>query len=668
MKPFIFLIINCFIIFTLQAKSTGYILQSPDKQISIEINCSPNLSYNVSCNNIKILDNTSISLDIKNMPAFGKMSKVSEVKRFSNASVIATPIYKKNEIKDIYNAVLISFKEDFAIEFRAYNDGIAYRFKSLLNKEIKVKNEESSFNFPEDYKCYVPYVRDTIGEEKFPFSNQFKHSFENTYKYKNLTEFESKRIAFLPILLETSHGIKLCITEADLESYPGMYVNNPNNGTQLHSVFAPYPKHSHDGGHDNLQNVVDEYEDFIAKAGPKKSFPWRIIVIAAQDKELANNDMVYRLASPSRIGDETWIKPGKVAWDWWNDWGIYNVDFTAGVNQQTYKYYIDFASKNKIEYVILDDGWNGKIKTDLMYVTPELNMPELVAYAASKGVGIILWGGFRSFDKNMENICKHYSDMGVKGFKIDFMDRDDQTIVEFIYHAAEVAAKYHLLLDFHGMYKPTGIQRTFPNVINFEGVHGLEQMKWSDINVDQVTYDVTMPFIRMVAGPVDYTQGAMHNAVKEQYRAIRSQPMSQGTRCHQLAEYIVFESPLNMLCDSPTNYENENESLKFIAGIPTVWDETIILDAKISEYVVTARRKGNIWYIGGMTNWDKRELKLDLSKLGIGNSDIELYKDGMNAEKFGNDYKKEILKLDANNILSIKMSSGGGFAAKIINN
>ena len=364
------------------------------------------------------------------------------------------------------------------------------------------------------------------------------------------------------------------------------------------------------------------------------------------------------------MADISWIKPGKVAWDWWNNWNIDGVDFVSGINNATYKYYIDFAAAHGIEYVILDEGWAVNLKADLMQVVKEIDIKELVDYGAKKNVGIILWAGFHAFNRDMENICKHYADIGVQGFKVDFMDRDDQEMVDFNYRAAETCAKHKLILDLHGTYKPAGMNRTYPNVLNFEGVHGLEQMKWSPA-VDQMKYDVIIPFIRQVAGPMDYTQGAMRNAAKGNYYPCNSEPMSQGTRCHQLAMYVILESPFNMLCDAPSNYMREPESLDFIANIPTVWDESITLDGKIGEYIVTARRHGNTWYVGGMTNWDARDIEVDLSFLKEKGKTVTLFKDGINAHRSGRDYKKENIKLNDKDKVKIHLAPGGGFAMKI---
>ena len=468
-------------------------------------------------------------------------------------------------------------------------------------------------------------------------------------------------------MVEGPKGKKIVVTESDLFDYPGMYLYNKDSGKKLTADFAPYPKEVRQGGHNNLQLEVQNRHPYIARCIGNDKFPWRIVAVSEDDIQMADNDMVYRLARPADPASNwSWVKPGKVAWDWWNDWNIKGVDFKSGINNDTYKYYIDFASENGIEYVILDEGWSVNGEADLFQVVPEINLTELVRYAANRNVGLILWAGYWAFDRDMEKVCKHYSSMGIKGFKVDFMDRDDQHMVQFHQRAAMTAAKYKMLVDFHGTYKPSGLNRTYPNVINYEGVHGLEQMKWSPENVDQVTYDVTVPYIRMMAGPMDYTQGAMRNASRGNYRPVNSEAMSQGTRCRQLAEYVVFESPLNMLCDSPSNYMKEKECLEFIAEIPTVWDETKGLCGEVGKYIAMARRNGSDWYVGAMTDWSDRGLTLDLSFLPEGNYTVVLYRDGVNADRVACDYRKETINLPADRQLKIKMAPGGGFAAKIV--
>ena len=557
----------------------------------------------------------------------------------------------------------LSFREHFNLIFRMYNEGMAYRFAATGNRPFKVTNEEAAFNFNKDYKSIVPYVKDG---DKQPIEAQFSNSFENTYTHIELSGLNPQRLMFTPVVIEQENGRKLCIAESDVESYPGMFLINRNGGTALTSAFAAVPKTKKQGGHNQLQILVTERENYIASCQPKAKLPWRIIVVARNDKELADNDMVYKLAAPSRMKDISWIRPGKVAWEWWNHWGLSGVDFKAGVNNATYKAYIDFAAKHGIEYVILDEGWAVNLKADLFQVVPEIDLKELVAYAESKNIGLILWAGYYAFERDMEDICRYYSELGIKGFKVDFMDRDDQPMVDFHYRGAAIAAKYHLLLDYHGTYKPTGLNRTYPNVVNFEGVHGLEQLKFAGSDkVDQVTYDVTMPFIRMVAGPVDYTQGAMRNGTKRTFRPVNEAPMSMGTRCRQLAEYVIFESPLSMLCDSPVFYERESECTSFIAEVPTVWEETVALDGKIGEYISMARRKGDIWYLGTLTNWEKRTMEIDLSFLGDGEWSAELYKDGVNAGTVASDYIKSIIAIPQDRKLSVTMAEGGGCALKI---
>jgi alpha-glucosidase len=643
-------------------QSQNFTVQSPDGKVKATVDLKDKITYTVTHGADVVIAPSPITMQLTNGETLGAKPRLRNSKQNTVNQTIKSPIYKRAEVKDHYNELVLNFRDDYSVTFRAYNDGVAYRFATSKKKDFNVQNEEATFNFNSDYTAIVPYVKQ---EKKTTIEEQFWNSFENTYTHAPLSKLDPERLAFLPLVVEVANGKKVAITEADLESYPGMYLINLNGKPALTGIFAPYPKKIEQGGHNELQLIVKERENFIAKAKGTRNFPWRAMIISTDDKQLADNDMVYKLASPSRVKDVSWIEPGKVAWDWWNDWNISGVDFKSGINNETYKYYIDFASANNIEYVILDEGWAVNLKADLMQVVPEIDLKELISYAKQKDVGIILWAGYHAFDRDMENVAKHYANMGVKGFKVDFMDRDDQQAVDFFYRAAEVGAKYKLLMDFHGAFKPTGMQRTYPNVINFEGVHGLEQMKWSGPEVDQVTYDVTFPFIRMLAGPVDYTQGAMRNASKGNYRPINSEPMSQGTRARQLATYVIYESPINMLADNPSNYMKEPETTKFIAAVPEVWDETVALDGKIAEHIAIARRKGNEWYVGALTNWDPREMELDLSFLGEGNYKAEVFRDGVNADRVGSDHKHETIDVPKDRKLKIAMAPGGGYVARI---
>ena len=630
------------------AAPKDYTLSSPDGGLEVKITADDGISWSLYRDGACLLTPSRVSMTLEDGTVYG-------TGKFRTA--------KGSE--DDNNSLTFKFKECDLV-FKAFDDGVAYRFISRSKTPFKVVSEQAEFALPDDWSMYVPYVRDYTDN----FETQYFNSFENTYSHIRISEWDSARLAFLPLLVEAPEGVKLCIMETDLMNYPGMYLYNGDGDTSLEGSYARYPKEMEQGGHNMLQMVVRSREDYIAKYDGATSFPWRIVAVSAEDKDLLANRLAYRLATPAAEGsDYSWVRPGKVAWEWWNDWNLTGVDFKTGINNDTYKYYIDFASKHGIEYVILDEGWAVNLKADLMQVVPEIDLEELVEYGRERNVGIILWAGYWAFDRDMENVCRYFSEMGVKGFKIDFMDRDDQMMVDFHRRAAETAAKYHLLVDFHGTYKPAGLDRTYPNVVNYEGVHGLEQMKWSEENVDQVTYDVTIPFIRMVPGPMDYTQGAMRNASRGNYRPVNSEAMSQGTRCRQLAEYIVFNSPLTMLCDSPSNYMKEPECLEFISEIPTVWDEIVPLDGKVAEYVAVAKRKGDVWYVGGMTNWDARDMEVDLLQvLGDGEWTVEIFTDGVNADRAGCDYRKSeyVLKAADNNTfrLGVHLAPGGGFAAK----
>lgn len=644
------------------AAPKDYVLRSPDEKLLVTIETGNGISYTLKHDGDLLLDRSEIGMYMTDGTVFGGYLNVKKASTRTVSETIKAIMYKKAEIKDEFNELTLKFK-DFSLIFRAYDDGMAYRFVSHKEEAYNVDYETAEFNFAKDWNMWAAYVC----QHTETLESQYYNSFENQYSYTPISEWNKDRLAFLPLMVEGPKGKKIVVTESDLFDYPGMYLYNKDSGKKLTADFAPYPKEVRQGGHNNLQLEVQNRHPYIARCIGNDKFPWRIVAVSEDDIQMADNDMVYRLARPADPASNwSWVKPGKVAWDWWNDWNIKGVDFKSGINNDTYKYYIDFASENGIEYVILDEGWSVNGEADLFQVVPEINLTELVRYAANRNVGLILWAGYWAFDRDMEKVCKHYSSMGIKGFKVDFMDRDDQHMVQFHQRAAMTAAKYKMLVDFHGTYKPSGLNRTYPNVINYEGVHGLEQMKWSPENVDQVTYDVTVPYIRMMAGPMDYTQGAMRNASRGNYRPVNSEAMSQGTRCRQLAEYVVFESPLNMLCDSPSNYMKEKECLEFIAEIPTVWDETKGLCGEVGKYIAMARRSGSDWYVGAMTDWSDRGLTLDLSFLPEGNYSVVLYRDGVNADRVACDYRKETIDLPADRQLKIKMAPGGGFAAKIV--
>lgn len=647
---------------TLSAKEKTYTLASPDGQLVTHITADwEGMSYDLVYDGKPLMSPSRSALYCSSpkRAVYGTMSVKRALQRTVDET-IASPFTRQTTMRNHCNELTLKMYEGFSVVFRAYNEGVAYRYVWDGIPGV-VTYEEVQLNFTSDWTVTAPYVSQF---DSTHHDVQYSTSFENQYTHTTLSQLDKRRLCFLPLMVHCDKGVKVCITESALLDYPGLYLHGTGENGILVGEHAPLPRRVEQGGHNNLQLLVREREDYIAEMDRSKVFPWRIMMVGT-DTEIAMNNLSYLLAEPSRVDDISWVKPGKVAWEWWNCFNISGVDFPAGVNNDTYKHYIDFASKYGIEYVILDEGWAVNSEADLFKVVPEIDMPMLVQYAKEKNVGIILWAGYYAFERDMERICEHYSKMGVKGFKIDFMDRDDQLAVDFYRRAAEVCAKHRLLVDFHGAFKPAGFTRTYPNVLNFEGVFGLEQMKWAPTTVDQMRYDCEIPFIRQAAGPMDYTQGAMLNGGKWNYHPCWMEPMSQGTRCHQLALYIVLESPLNMLCDSPTHYEREPDYTRFVAEIPTVWDETRVLQGEVGEYIVTARRKGNTWYVGGITNWTERDIDIALPVNNLDSiSSIELYTDGANAHRKGSDYKHSTLH-SPHSTLKVHLAPGGGFVACI---
>jgi alpha-glucosidase len=639
-------------------KQKSFELRSPDGKITVAIGATGNLTWAITHENTRVILPSPISLSLSTGEVLGKDVAINNSKASAVHSTITATLYKKATIPDDYNQLVINFKKNYSVIFRAYNDGVAYRFATNRKDSLTVSSEDVEFAFDNDYRTLVPYVR----EPRYG-RDQFQTSFESLYEDRKLSEFVKDTLAMLPSLVELKDGKKAVILESDLEDYPGMYLqSNPGTTNTLSGVQAPYPLAEKGGGFNGINYIVTSRANYIAKTAGTRSFPWRAIAISTSDKELANNDLVYKLASPSRLTDVSWIRPGKVAWDWWNDWNISHVDFKAGINTPTYKYYIDFAAANGIEYIVMDEGWS--VKYELDKISDKIDLQEIIDYGKQKNVGVILWATAHAFMGKLDEELPKYAKMGVKGFKVDFFDRDDQKMVAFIYDLVKKAADNKLMIDMHGMYKPTGLQRTYPNAIGFEGVRGMENMKWAP-NDDVPRYDVTLPFIRMMAGAMDYTPGAMRNSNKSNFRPVNSMPMSQGTRCHQMAMYTVFEAPLGMLSDNPTVYQKEQECTNFISKVPTVFDETVALDGKVGEYIALARRIGDTWYVGAMTNWNARDLTLDFSFLGNGTYEAEVFRDGVNADRDATDYKREVITVTKNTRQAVSLSPGGGWTARI---
>jgi alpha-glucosidase len=585
----------------------------------------------------------------------GKAPSISNFRRNTVRQEIKPTIPEKfATINDYYNELVIDFMENYSVVFRVYNNGVAYRFQTRMNKELKIYSEQVTFNFTGTNYIYFPE------EEGF-----FSHN-ERSYQYVQLDKLPSGKIASLPFLVETT-GPKILISESALRDYPGLWIKS-STGNTLSGTFSHYPLESKTrpfmSGEIQVmdRNVpVTKSADYIAKTEGNRFFPWRIIAIAREDGDLITNQLVYQLGEESRKDDTTWIKPGKVAWDWWNANNIYGVNFKSGVNTETYKYYIDFASRFGIEYIILDEGWY--VLGDLLNVVPEMDVDEIIKYGKEKNVGVILWVIWKTLDEQLEIALDQFEKWGAAGIKVDFMQRDDQEMVNYYWKIASETAKRKLLVDFHGAYKPSGLRRTYPNVITREGVKGLEHNKWSkDITP---THNLTLPFIRMVSGPMDYTPGAMINAQPDNFQIVFSRPMSMGTRTHQIAMYVIYESPLQMMADSPSNYMKESECTEFISQIPTTWEDTRVLAAKIAEYIVLARKNSDHWYIGAMTNEKARELIINLSFLNDGDYVAETFEDGINADRYAGDYRRVTQTVSRNDSVTIKLEPGGGWVTKL---
>lgn len=624
-----------------------YELISPNTKLKLKVDVGDKVLYSVMFKSNQLLEPSPISMTLGEGRVLGANPQVVDVKNSSVDDVIFPVVRAKSkEIIDKYNEMTIEFEGDYSLVFRIYDDGLAYRFVADIGDDMKVVSEEVTYNFPDNYRIFFPE------EESF-----FTHS-EREYKPMKLSDISDEMMCSIPTLIDIENGPKVLITEADLEDYPGLYLRGGGN----YSLYGKLPAYALAERAENDRNVpVTERADFLALTSGRRSFPWRVMIVAEEDGDLIESQMVFKLSKSLQLEDTSWIKPGKVAWDWWNANNIYGVDFRAGINTETYKYYIDFASNNGIEYIILDEGWY--VLGDLTKVVEGMDIEELFRYAKTKNVGIIPWVIWKTLDDQLDVAMDQFEKWGAVGLKVDFMQRDDQWMVNYYHKIAKETAKRKMLVDFHGSYKPTGLRRAYPNVITREGVRGLEHCKWStDSNPE---HNLILPFTRMVAGPMDYTPGAMINANHRDFQPIFNRPMSMGTRCHQLAMYVVFESPLQMLADNPTNYLKEPECMEFLSKVPTVWDETIVLDASVANYVLIARKNGDQWYVGAMNDWTPREMIVDFSFLGRGDHDIVYYKDGINADRVGNDYVKTKAKVSADDTMTIRLAPGGGWAAVI---
>jgi alpha-glucosidase len=624
-------------------------LKSPDGMTEVRIGTIDSLTIAISHNGKPVLLPSTIALAVGTTTPLGRAPVLLDSHVEQVRETILPPVAEKRKvIPDHYNQLTLKFRGQYALIIRAYDDGVAYRFRTEIPDSIVVTDEKLVVRLSPTDSLW------------FPAEDSFLSHSERLYPFIGANAVSDTLMCCVPMIAAKSSGVRMAITEADLLDYPGLYLRGTGVGSpSLQSLFPAYPREEELVGDRTVK--VTKRAPYIARTTGTRNFPWRVFGIADRDGALIENDIVYRLGSPCTLKETAWIRPGKVAWDWWNANNIAGVDFKAGINTATYIHYIDFASKYGIEYIILDEGWTKP--GDLFEINPAMDMHRLFAHAKKKGVGIILWVTSKALDDRMIEALDTFKAWGAAGIKVDFMQRDDQKMVNYYERVARETAKRHMLVDFHGAYKPTGFSRTYPHALTREGVKGLENSKWSN----DVTphHDVTLPYTRMFAGAMDFTPGAMHNASQGEFRYIFQQPMSQGTRCHQLAMYVVYESPLQMLCDSPTNYEREPEAMEFLRAVPTTWDETRVLNGVIGQYVTVARRKGNTWYIGSMTDWTPRELELDLKFLNSTSGHITIYQDGVNADRFASDYKRTQLSFNPEQPLKVTLAPGGGWVAVV---
>ncbi len=628
-----------------------YTLTSPSGKLKVRISVNEDIRFSVDYAKQPLIVSSPIDLKIQDQGFLGQQPQVKEVQTSSTNTVIEPVVKQKSaKIRVHFQQLDLNLSNNVTLQFRAFDDGVAYRWKlNLPQNKIQIDSERVEIHFAGDFLTY------------FPEETSFHSHHERLYKKWRLSQV-GRRFCALPVLLIAPDSIKILLTEADLYDYPGLFLKGSSNRSfQLNGIFPHFPLSEIKK---NDRDVwVNKYAPYLARTKGRRTLPWRVFIITDKDDELLTSQMVFKLASPLRIEDVKWIKPGKVAWDWWNALNLYGVDFRAGVNTQTYKYYIDFAARYGLDYILLDEGWY-KLG-DLLSVVPQIDIPEIVRYAHSKKVGVILWVVWKTLDEQFEQAMNQFEKWGIDGIKVDFMQRSDQPTVQFYEKVAKEAAKRHLLVDFHGCYKPAGLRRAYPNVLTREGVPGLEHNKWTD-KMATPEMVVTLPFIRMVAGPMDYTPGAMINATKKQFRAIWDRPMSQGTRCQQLALFVVFESPLQMLADSPSNYLREPEAMEFLAAVPVVWDETRVLKAKIGDYIVMARRNGSEWYVAALTDWTPRDFTIPFDFLPEGTFKAIILEDGPNADRNAIDFKRKEMKITRKQTLNIHLAPGGGWVARLI--
>ena len=639
-----------------QVSAETFKLSSPDGKLQAEVSDGAKLTLNISADGKKLLDNVEFAM-LTDKGDMGKNSTALSCDYSNHKGTIDTVWGIEKSVKDEYNQMVINFKK-FKVVVRAFDDAVAYRFVSNLGDGKMIVNDET-LNIPlSDSDKLIAHIEKGV-----------QTSFEKPYTRLTFGELKKQNphSVSLPLIVDKGSA-KIALVESDVSNYPGLRVAAGKNGAV--SKISKYPKAFKVKVHNRF---ASEFEDYIASTVASREFPWRAFIVARNDSDLADNQTVFKLAKPCAISDTSWIKPGSCVWEWWNNWNLQGVDFEAGINEQTYRYLIDFAAENSIPYVLFDAGWlTGKDAGEMVETDEKLaegktfiDVKGLIDYAKSKDVKVILWVLAKSIEKYPQKAFDVMKGWGADGLKIDFTDRDDQTAMEFYENMARMAAERQMVIDMHGCAKPVGQFRTWPNLINFEGVLGGEVNKWSKAITP--SHNIDLVFTRMLMGPMDYTPGGLRNTAKGDFSPCYNFPEVQGTRAHQTAMYILYFAPLQMLCDSASEYLKSPEILKFMAETPTTWDETKVLEGKIGKYVVIARRSGEDWYIGGMCDWDGKEVDIDLSKILLPDTEYkaEIISDGANAGRVGTDFKYCVKSLTSADKLKLKMAPGGGFAVKL---
>ena len=628
---------------------------SPDGKIKVTIQANSGLSFGVTYDNKTVLQPSLINFVVNNGNSLSGKLSFKKVSRQSIKSVIISPVPEKRlNIPDHYNELTIRFRQPISVIFRVYNDGLAYRFLTHINDSIIVREETARFSFTENPTVVFSQV---VKREN---TDIYHTSFEEPYIQLSLDSVTSNNYCFTPTLISPNSGPKIIITESDLEDYPGMFLTG-NADNSLRAAFAPYPLEVKVTEGELPQEIVTKRADYLAITKGNRSFPWRVMMIASTDKELPANDIVYRLASPSRIKDPSWIKPGQATDEWIIGVNLFNVPFKSGVNTETYKYYIDFAKQFGFERIMMDAGWSDY--KDLFKINPAIDMDVISAYAKEKDVGISMWTLAITLEKQLKPALEQFRKWGVDFIMTDFMDRDDQQMVKFYYTIAQACAQQKIMVMFHGAFKPAGFNRTFPNAVTREGVLGSEYNIWSGKATPE--HDLLLPFIRMTAGPMDYEPGILDNATEKTFKPIADKVMAMGTRCHQAAMFVVYESPIQVFSGNPSQGHLEPAFMHLIGSIPTTWDTTIVLDGKVGDYILTARKKKEDWFIGAMTDWSSRELTFDLSFLAPGKYQAVICEDGINADRYPSDYILQQKTVTRESKLTIKMAPGGGYVLRL---